>query len=133
MADLDYLEALVAGLAALVVSFVWYSAFTSRLVALSPAYVEGERSPSWKILAELARCVVVAAVVGSLVAGLALESAVESVGLALTVWFGFPVMILVGAVLWERVPWRLAATHAGDWLIKLIVVTVIVWLWPGEP
>jgi hypothetical protein len=27
------------------------------------------------------------------------------------------------------VPWKLAAIHAGDWLVKLVVVTVIVSLW----
>jgi hypothetical protein len=27
------------------------------------------------------------------------------------------------------VPWRLAAIHAGDWLIKLVAVTLIVGLW----
>jgi hypothetical protein len=30
----------------------------------------------------------------------------------------------------ERTPWKLAAIHAGDWLIKLLVVTVIVSAWP---
>jgi hypothetical protein len=29
-------------------------------------------------------------------------------------------------VLHERVPWRLAAVHAGDWLLKLVAVALIV-------
>jgi hypothetical protein len=28
--------------------------------------------------------------------------------------------------MWENVPWRLAALHAGDWLVKLLLVAVIV-------
>jgi hypothetical protein len=78
----------------------------------------------------VARSVVVAATVASLAAGLAPADVVESFGLALGVWVGFPVMILVGAVLWERVPWRLAAIHSRDWLMKLTIVTVIVWISP---
>ncbi len=33
------------------------------------------------------------------------------------------------ALMWERTPWRLAALHAGDWLVKLLVVAVIVSVW----
>ena len=32
-------------------------------------------------------------------------------------------------MLHERAPWKLAAIHAGDWLVKLLVVTVIVSVW----
>jgi hypothetical protein len=31
--------------------------------------------------------------------------------------------------MWEKVPWRLAATHAGDWLVKVLAVAVIVGVW----
>jgi len=37
--------------------------------------------------------------------------------------------VLLNSVLHEHVSWRLAAIHAGDWLIKLLVVTLIVGLW----
>ena len=32
-------------------------------------------------------------------------------------------------MLHERTPWKLAAIHAGDWLVKLAVVAVIVSVW----
>jgi hypothetical protein len=31
--------------------------------------------------------------------------------------------------MWERVHPRLAAIHAGDWLLKILVIAVIVVLW----
>ena len=37
-------------------------------------------------------------------------------------------ILLAGSVLHERVPWRLAAVHAGDWLLKLVAVALIVGL-----
>jgi len=32
-------------------------------------------------------------------------------------------------MIWESTPWRLAAVHAGDWLVKLLVIGVIVSVW----
>jgi hypothetical protein len=42
---------------------------------------------------------------------------------------GFPVVLLAGSILWERVPAKLAAIHAGDWLVKVVGVALIVALW----
>ena len=41
-------------------------------------------------------------------------------------WIGFPLMLWVGAILHERTPLRLAAIHAVDWLIKLVVTAAII-------
>lgn len=47
--------------------------------------------------------------------------------LALALWVGFPAVLLAGSVFHERVP---VALHAGDWLVKLLLITGIVGLWP---
>ena len=44
-------------------------------------------------------------------------------------WLAFPLLLLAGSVVHENVPWQLAAIHAGDWLAKLAIVTVIVTVW----
>jgi hypothetical protein len=49
--------------------------------------------------------------------------------LGLALWIAFPVVLLVGSVTQENVPWKLAAIHAGDWLAKLLIIAVIVSLW----
>ena len=38
---------------------------------------------------------------------------------------GFPVSMLVGASLWDNKPWMITAIHAGDWLMKMVLVAVI--------
>jgi hypothetical protein len=38
-------------------------------------------------------------------------------------------MILLGSVIHENVPWKLAAIHTGDWLVKLLLMAVILSLW----
>jgi hypothetical protein len=39
-------------------------------------------------------------------------------------------MILLGSVVHENVPLSLAAIHAGDWLVKLLLMTLILGVWP---
>ena len=53
----------------------------------------------------------------------------DAVGQALWLWLGFSAMMWVGAILWERTPWQLAAIHAGDWLIKLLIIAAMVGAW----
>jgi hypothetical protein len=50
----------------------------------------------------------------------------DGVALGALLWLGFPVVLWTGAVIWEKVPLKLAAIHSGDWLLKLIIVSVIV-------
>jgi hypothetical protein len=38
-------------------------------------------------------------------------------------------MILLGSVVHEGVPFVLAAIHAGDWLVKILLMTVILGVW----
>jgi hypothetical protein len=35
----------------------------------------------------------------------------------------------MGSVIWDRVPPVTALLHAGDWLLKLLVIAAIVGLW----
>lgn len=82
-----------------------------------------------KVPLELLRSLVVALVLAILFSLIGEFTLGGAVGLALLLWLGFPVVLLAGSVLHENVPWRLAALHAGDWLIKLGVVAVILELW----
>jgi len=44
-------------------------------------------------------------------------------------WIGLAAMQWVGSILWEKVPVKMAAIHAGDWLVKLVLIAVIVGVW----
>lgn len=65
--------------------------------------------------------------------GLALElditDGIGALTLGLALWVGIPVVLWAGAIMWERVPWRMAAIHAGDRLLKVLVIAVIVSVW----
>ncbi len=131
MLEVNYLAVAVAAVAAFILSTVYYMAFAKQMAALHPAYADpgASRPPAWKMLVEILRSLIVAIVLACLAAKLEIDDAPGGVLLALSMWVGFPFVLLVGSVIWENVPPKLATIHAGDWLLKLLLVSVIVSLW----
>jgi len=129
MRDLNVLAVLLAAVIAFIISGAYYAALGTRLARLSPAYAEpGGMAPA-DIAVELVRSLVVAVAVAALAAGLGFDGLGQALLLGLGLWVAFPLVLLLGSVIHERVPPPLAAIHAGDWLLKLIVVAAIVTLW----
>ena len=133
MNDLNYLAIGAAALAAFVLSSVYYGVFGKQLAELNPAYAtdpeSGPRPAAWKMLVEVVRSLVVASVLAGLAAELDIVDWTGAVALGFTLWIGFPIVLWTGAVMWEKVPWKLATIHAGDWLIKLLLIAVVVSVW----
>jgi hypothetical protein len=117
----------LAMVAAFMAAALYYTVFGKQLTQLSVAEVS--RSPASTMLVELGRGLVLAAVLAGLCARLGIVTWTGAVLFGLAVWIGFPVLLLAGSVFHENVPWRLAALHAGDWLVKLLVIAVIVGVW----
>jgi hypothetical protein len=44
-------------------------------------------------------------------------------------WLGFVVPTTMGAALWEGKPWKYWMIIAGDWLVTLLVMGVILAVW----
>jgi Protein of unknown function (DUF1761) len=119
----------VSAIAAFVMSSVWYTVFGKarmKLLAHDPrATADMRRVPAWKKAAEFGRELIIAYVVARFVVLLMVVDWKAAVQLGVWLWFGFVFMILVGAVVWDNVPWKLTAIHAGDWLVKLPLMAVI--------
>lgn len=118
---------LVASVAAFVVSAAWYLAFGRVWARLSPAGAAA--SSPWRMGAEFVRTLVLVTAFALLAGAIGVDGVPGALGLALLVWAGFPAVILAGSVLHERVPVGLAALHAGDWLVKIAVVAVLLGVW----
>ena len=135
MVHVTYLPVLVAAVAAFVLGWLWYSPLLffkpwMRLRGMDPvAAMAGAKMPAGKLLIELARCLVLAYVIARFVALLGVSSWMGAVHFGFVLWIGFPVILLTGSVLWENVPWKVAAIHAGDWLVKMLVISIIVSVW----
>jgi hypothetical protein len=133
MLEIHYLSVVVAAVAAFVMSSLWYTAFgKARMDLLDQdprATADMRKVPAWKKAAELVREFVIAYVVARFVVLLGVVEWKAAMQLGVWLWFGFVFMILVGAVVWDNVPWKLTAIHAGDWLVKLPLMAVILSVW----
>jgi arginine exporter protein ArgO len=129
MPDVNLVAVLVATVAAFALSATYYMLLGDQLATVSETAAASEQPPPWTIAAELLRTLLVVAVVAGLVVRLGTDAWTDAVPLALALWLGFPLVLWAGAMLHERAPWKLAAIHAGDWLLKLVVVTAIVSVW----
>ena len=135
MVHVTYLPVLVAAVVVFVLGWLWYSPLLffkpwMRLCGLDPvAAMAGAKVPAGKLLIELARCLVLAYVIARFVALLGITTWIGALHFGLFLWIGFPVILLAGSVLWDNTPSGVAAIHAGDWLVKLLVISVIAGVW----
>ena len=126
MPDVDVLAVLAATVAAFVLGGAYYAVLGEQLATVSEAAAAGEQAPPWVLGVELLRCLVLAAVVAGLASQGEIDEVAGGLALGLALWVGFPGVLWTGAVIHENAPLKLAAIHAGDWLVKLLVVAAIV-------
>ena len=131
---INYLAVVVATFAAFVAASVWYSPFLfgkewMELRGVNPAAMADMKIPAGKMLGEFVRELVVAYVLARFVVLLGVVDWKGAVNLGVWVWIGFPATLLLGSVIWDNVPWMLAAIHGGDWLMKILLMAVIPAVW----
>ncbi|MET3806655.1 hypothetical protein ABIB25_003675 [Nakamurella sp. UYEF19] len=116
-----------AAVAAFVFSSVYYAAATPlERRAVGEAALDRGRPKPWKVLAELLRTAIVASAFAWIADRGGDLDISHAIVLALIIWVGFPLVLLTGSVIWEKVHPATAAMHAGDWLLKLVLIAVIV-------
>jgi phosphatidylglycerophosphate synthase len=120
----------VAAIAAFILAAAYYVAVARQRAQLSPAAAATSQPRPSVMALELGKALVVASVVAALGSLIGISSVPGALALALALWVAFPLVLLLGSVVHERVPVGLAAIHAGDWLVKLIAISLIVSLWP---
>jgi amino acid permease len=130
MPDIDPVVILVATVVCFALGAVYYAVLSTRLAELSGTAGSDVKAPPWALVVEVLRCLVLAAVVAGLAAQARVDGLTGGLVLGLVLWMGFPVVLWVGAIVHENIRWRLAAIHAGDWLVKLLVVGAVVSVWP---
>ena len=124
MCNTSYLRIIAAALAAFVASAVWYTVFGGPTARLSDANPASAATPALVMLFVVAQSLVVAAMLAYLVSRLGIVERRAALRLGALVWI-FPASILLGSVVHKNVPLALAAVHAGDWLAKLLLMSVI--------
>jgi hypothetical protein len=133
MSGINVYAVAAAAVAAFVASSLWYVLFGKQRMKLlghdRSATADMRKVRAWKIPAELVRNLVLAYVLARFVVLLGVVGWKSAVQLGVWLWIGFPFMILTGSVMWDNRPWKLAAIHAGDWLMKILLLAVILGVW----
>ena len=133
MSGIHYLALAVAALAAVVAGAVWYGLLFAtaymKATGMSPGPVANRRPPVGAIFADFVRYLVFAYALGALLRIFEVADWKGAVYLAVWVWLGFQATMLLGAVIHEKMPWKLYAIHAGDALVKTLVMTLILGVW----
>jgi Protein of unknown function (DUF1761) len=124
--DISPLAVAVATLAAFLLGGAYYAVLGDRLATVSAAATAADSPPPWALVVELARCLVIALVVADLAGRAEVEEVSGGLLLGLVLWIGFPLVLWTGAVVHEATPLKLAAIHAGDWLVKLLAVAALI-------
>ncbi|MEX5718068.1 DUF1761 domain-containing protein [Geodermatophilus maliterrae] len=126
MSAVSPLRVAAAAAGAFAASSAWYAAFGARLARLDDAYAGPGLSPAVVAPVELVRSGVVATAVSLLADRLPARGPRDALALGAGLWAAFPVVLLTGSVVHEKVPWQQAAIHGGDWLVKLLLVSAVV-------
>ena len=125
--EYSFVAVVVAATLAFVASAVWYAAFGGVVAKLSP-HKRGGKMEAWEYAVEAVRPAIVAVALGLVFDAIGLSSWVAALVYGVVLWFAFPVVLLAGSVVHEKVPVKLAAIHAGDWLVKILLISVVVTL-----
>src|SRR3954468_21704995 len=128
--DINLLAIIVCTLAAFALSTTWYMTLGKTRAQLLGLDLRRERRPKPRnILLELLRTFLLTLVFAIILSELKDSSLNASILLGLRLWLAFPFVLLTGSVLWDKVPTKLAAIHAGDWFIKIMLIAFVIGAW----
>ncbi len=126
MFDLGLFIIPITALVAPLIGFLWYHprAFGNvwvHLVNISPEALQNraKKMPILALVAFLAALVMVYIFVSVLVVTSAQNSLQDALIVALAMWAGFIVPVLLGPTLWEGRPFKLFLINAGYWFVTL--------------
>ncbi|MDB5177029.1 MAG: hypothetical protein JWN75_697 [Candidatus Saccharibacteria bacterium] len=134
MVHINYLAIAVATVLLFIFSAVYYTVLNKKVMALrgiKPGK-DGKFKNSMtsdKVIVELLRTYILGLIIAYAIHYLLINNVVEAIYLAFWLWIGFPVILLAGSVIHENYPKKLAIIHAGDWLVKLVLLTIILTVW----
>jgi hypothetical protein len=126
MSDYNLISIVIAIVGAFIISGIWYAILGDKMTALQKNKNAASDTMGPKLIAiEQVRNIVVVLIMAFLLRQLGSDTWTEGLQYGLLFWTAFPVVLLAGSVVHEGVHPKLAAIHAGDWLLKLVFVAVV--------
>jgi F0F1-type ATP synthase assembly protein I len=135
---INYIALVITTIITIIVSALYYILLNKRVVAIRAQVAKQTKvkntdirttmTPN-KLIVEFVRTFITGLVIAYAVLLLGTDTFGGSLVLGVWLWIGFPAVLLTGSVIHEHFPPKLAAIHAGDWLIKTLLFSVILTLW----
>jgi hypothetical protein len=126
------LAVVVTGLTAFACSLLWYSPFLFGGIWMEHRGAAVVSTPAWKFLIAPLREIITSYLLAWMIARLGIEDWKKAAILGFWLWLAFYAVQLAGAVIWDDMPMALGAVHAGDWLMKMLLMSVMLSLWLGS-
>ena len=122
---INYIATVVTGLAAFALSLLWYSPFLFGNIWLALRNAPVHPLPGWTFLFAPLREIISAFLLTHLIVRLGVNNWKNALGLGCVLWFSFYFVQLTGAVMWDNLPWQLGLVHSGDWLMKMVFMSLL--------
>lgn len=137
MNTVNFWAILVAAIVAFAGGSLWYSPILfgkewMALTKMTDADVAAAKAKGgmWKYyLAQLIASIVTFGVLGFIVASASGVTAADGAFMGFLAWLGFNATDLLGAILWERKPFRLALIQGSFMLLTLVIGGAIIGAW----
>jgi len=127
-----YLAVIATGLLAFALSMLWYSRLLFGNIWMAFRDSTTNPPPDWTFAFAPLREIITAILLAHLIVRLEVNNWRRALGLGLALWFAFYFVQLAGAVLWDNRPWQLGLVHGGDWLMKMLFMSVMLSFWHRE-
>ena len=136
---INWLGVLVAGIAAMVIGFVWYSPFLFGRAWISASGINETQVAEMKkkgmaktyVFAFLSSLVMSFAV-GFLLNVVYVDTLLDAVILGVITWLGFIATVMVGGLLWEGKSPKLVVINAGHYLTIMLTMAIIQYFFLGQ-
>ncbi len=125
----NYWIIIATGLIAFVLSGIWYSPIVFGEVWETYRNPPNPEIPKWTMAFAPLRELIVAYVLAELILLLNLAQYKNTLKLDFLLWISFHAVGMAGAILWDHMQWQLGAVHAGDWLMKMTFMGIVLTKW----
>jgi hypothetical protein len=126
---LNYWTIIITGLIAFVLSIVYYSPLLFGEIWEKYRHAPNPSIPQWTIVFAPFRELIVSFVLAKLIVQINITNWKATTKLMLLLWLAFHAIGMIGAILWDNMQWQLGAVHAGDWLMKMIFMGIVLTIW----
>ena len=120
---------LVTGVAAFFLSIIWYSPLMFGKIWEQYRHAPNPAIPQWTMAFAPLREIIASHVLATLISLLKLEDWRKTTRLFFALWLAFHAVGMAGAILWDNMQWQLGAVHAGDWLMKMLFMGIVLTIW----